>query len=904
MHSLLKILLAAFIAVSLVPASGVQAKGKISVSKEDVGLSRESIQPAANRNAESPGKNSAGEIVTRLPNGLLVYILRDTRFPLVCTRLYVRTGSANEAPDQAGISHVLEHMVFKGTSHRPKGQIARDVEANGGYLNAATSFDKTWYLTDMPASQWRMGMDVVRDMAFQATLDADELQAEKDVVVSELQRGEDSPMRKLFENLQTATLKNTPYGRPIIGFENTIRALTVDDLRTYIARWYQPQNMMLLVVGDIVPGEVLDYAQNLFGNLANTTDLAVPEPLDLADAAKGSQQVETSRGPWNKVYIGIAMPAPGFKDLRSNELDVLCYLLGGDGTSDFYKKYKYDLQLVDNIDVSNMSLARGGMMSVTAQLDADKVEEFWNLVTRDMASLAAKSFAEEAIARAKFNLEDSIDRAGETLNGLAALKGTIQFDLGGQQGEDNIRFTQRNIDREQLQNAIDKWVDSRQARVRVLAPQDAKLPDFAAIMQDNWPQITQSAATHTGDNERSAPEYINLENNCVLVLLPDASAPYVAFDMLMPGGNAMLSENQQGLAGLVARLLTDGSGDLNRDAMERWLAERAASVSCRAGLQTFGISLTGPARFNKDYFSVFRDIVRKPRFDPQELKREVENMKSAIRQRNDRPLSYMFAKLAPFIFPGNQSYGYDNLGTDSSLDTFNVVNVRDFWTIQSAQPWVLAIAGQFDREAVLEFVKGLPIPRSAKFETKAPVWGDKRALDLKLPGRNQAHLLQIFRTIPPTDEDEPALMLLQSILSGQSGLLFTQLRDQQGLGYTVTAYNRSMPQTGYMAFYIGTTPDKVEQAKKGFAEIINRLKTENLPQADLDAGANRLLGDHVRGLQSLSSRAGEAATDQVLGWPRDFQKKLIDRAAKLTPDDLRRVAQKYLDNPYEIVLLP
>lgn len=113
-------------------------------------------------------------------------------------------GSVNEEPRLAGISHVLEHMVFKGTEHRPKGQVARDVEALGGYLNAATSFDKTYYLTDMPAAHWRTGMDVVKDMAFQAELNPKELEAEKNVVISELQRGEDSPMSKLFESLQVA----------------------------------------------------------------------------------------------------------------------------------------------------------------------------------------------------------------------------------------------------------------------------------------------------------------------------------------------------------------------------------------------------------------------------------------------------------------------------------------------------------------------------------------------------------------------------------------------------------------------------------------------------------------------------------------------------------------------------
>ena len=131
------------------------------------------------------------------------------------------------------------------------------MESLGGYLNAATSFDKTWFITDMPAKHWKTGMDVVKDMAFHPSLDPAELEAEKDVIVSELKGGDDTPTRRLFEDLQVAGLAHTVYGRPIIGFEKTIRAVTADDLRAYIRTWYQPQNMMLLVAGDIDPKAVL-----------------------------------------------------------------------------------------------------------------------------------------------------------------------------------------------------------------------------------------------------------------------------------------------------------------------------------------------------------------------------------------------------------------------------------------------------------------------------------------------------------------------------------------------------------------------------------------------------------------------------------------------------------------------
>lgn len=817
----------------------------------------------------------------------------------------MRAGSANEAPGQAGISHLLEHMVFKGTEHRPKGQVARDVEALGGYLNAATSFDKTWYMTDMPAAHWRTGMDVVKDMAFQAQLDPKELEAEKNVVISELQRGEDSPMSKLYENLQVAGLKNTHYGRPIIGYVDTIKAVTAQDLRDYVKRWYQPRNMLLLVAGDIEPDAVLSYAQKLFGNLKNSGDLTVPQPLDLTGAA-GGPRVEVSRGPWNRVYLGIALPVPGLRDLRSVELDVLSYLLGGDGTSAFRRKYKYEKQLVDSISVDNMSLARAGLLTITAQLDPGKLETFWRELTGDLAKLKAKDFSAEAVRRAKFNLENGMDRAGETLNGLASWKGAIQFDLGGEQAERNLRFSLRNVDENQLQSAIARWLAPEQARVRVLAPEGAALPDLEAILQKNWPAGSGAQKTSTADTAAGKREVVRLGQGRTLILLPDATVPYISLDLMLPGGNALLKPEQQGLADLTARMLTDGSGKLDAQGVERYFAERAAAISARAGLQTFGISLTGPSRFNADYFSVLCDVFSKPRFEAKELRREVENMKSAIRQRADRPLAYMSAKLNPFLYPGGQPYGFDGLGTPQSLDGFGRKDVQTFWARQSGQPWVLSVAGSFEREAVLAFARSLPVPEGKDFAVPAPAWGRDRTLNLNLPGRNQAHLLQLFKTVPPTHPDAPALILLQAVLSGQSGLLFSSLRDEQGLGYTVTAFNRSMPETGFMAFYIGTTPDNVEQARKGFAGIIAELKAKPLPKTLLAAGSNRLLGEYLRDRQSLADRAGEAATDAVLRYPQDFQKQLLDKAAALTPADVRAVARKYLEpaNAYEVTLLP
>lgn len=854
----------------------------------------------------NPSTSGNDTMLVRLKNGLTVYIIRDSRFPLVCTRLYVGTGSANETAEQAGISHVLEHMVFKGTEKRPKGQVARDVESLGGYLNAATSFDKTWYITDMPAKHWKTGMDVVKDMAFHPSLDPAELEAEKDVIVSELKGGDDTPTRRLFEDLQVAGLAHTVYGRPIIGFEKTIRAVTADDLRAYIRTWYQPQNMMLLVAGDIDPKAVLAHAEELFDDLKNDAILPEPAPVRLEGAA-GGPRVEVTRGPWNKIYLGIALPAPALGDQRSIDLDVLAYALGGDGTSQFYRKYRYEKQLVDSISVGNMSLNRAGLFYMVAQLDADKVEPFWQEFTRDLAALDAGKITPDVIERARFNYEDGMDRASETLDGLTSWKATVQFELGGPQGEANVRHALAAVDSARLRQAQDLWLRPDQVRVRVLAPEKAQLPDLDAILQRNWPapaaerQKAAAAAEKVGKRE-----IVDLGQGRTVILQPDRTIPYVSLEILRPGGNALLKPADQGLAQLTAATLTDGCGTRDLDAMERFVAERAASLSASAGVQSFTVSLTGPARFNADYFALLGDLLHKPTFAEKDVRRQADTLKAALVRRQDNPMSFMGSKINGFLFPGGQPYGFDGLGTAENQDRFGPGDVQAFWKQQNAQPWILSVAGDFDREKVLAFARSLPVPTASAVDVAQPSWGADKRLPLSLPGRQQAHLLLAFHAVPLDHPDAPALMLLESVLSGQSGLLFNKLRDEQGLGYTVTAFYRSLPKAGFMAFYIGTTPRNLDVARQGFSGIIKDIKTDLLPADLLAKGLNRMEGSYYRGRQSLGARADEAASERLLGQPQDFQKRLLEKAAKVTPEQLREVARKYLlvDNMYEVTLLP
>lgn len=861
----------------------------------------------------SPSTSSIGDtrdapIVQRLENGLTVLVLEDSRFPLVSTRLYVHAGSSYETPEIAGISHILEHMVFKGTEKRPKGVVAKEVEEAGGYLNAATSFDYTVYLTDLPSRHWKLGMDVVRDMAFHPTLDPAELESEKDVIVAELKRGKDSPVSLIFEELLQQNLAGTNYQRPIIGFEDTIRNMTVTRIRSYIDTYYQPQSMLLTVVGDVKADEVMAEAERQFGTYRNTRPVAEQPLIAVARLSHAEKRVQLDRGQWNKVYLALALPVPGTNDVRTEQLDVLAQLLGGDSTSLFWRRYKYERQLVDGIRVANMSFERVGLFYIMAELSPDKLEAFWQALAEDLPKLSAKDFTAEELDRAKLNLEDDLFRSKETLSGLASKLGQFEFfSGGGVMGEQNTINALRAVDHSQVQEAIDAWLRPERMSAVLLAPEKAEVPTADALLatlDKHWPapapQASAAAAASVG-----ATETIDLGKGRTLILIPDATLPYISADLSFKGGDSLASSATQGLAALAARVLTKGTAQRSATAMQDWLADRASGMSASAGRQSFSLSLSGPSRFDTDLFGMLHEVLTTPSFAPEEVEREKQSQIASIRSVEDKPLDMVFRRLPAFLFPGSV-FGYYPQGQEQEIAAYTPETVRAFWDKQRLQPWVLAVAGNFDREAVVRAAKGLPAPEAAPVNVPPPAWGTDKALELHMPGRNQAHYIQLFQTVPMTHQDAPALDLLYNILTGQSGLLFLDLRDDKGLGYTVTALSGNGSKYGYLAFYIGTEPEKLAESEAGFARIIKSLQTDLLSAEAINRGKNRMEGNYYRERQTLGSRSGEAASLTLLGEPLDFQRAHIDKALNVGAEELMRIAQTYLKpgSAYTVTLLP
>ncbi len=860
-----------------------------------------------------PQSRIEGVRFMRLKNGLGVLVKEDARFPLAHIRMLVHAGSAYETPAQAGISHVLEHMVFKGAGSMKPGEVARRIEEVGGSLNASTSFDETIYHVEVPDASWKLGLSVVADMTFRPALIPAELESEKEVVLAELKRGEDTPGTMLFHTLQGMVFAGTSYQWPIIGFRDTVRGVTSQGMRDYIRPLYQPQNMILCVVGRVKAEDVLAEAERLLGPIPNTGAISPATPFP-APKAQSGPQLTIVPGMWNKVHLGLAFPAPDFLSSRMPGLDLLAQVLGGDETSRLYRKFKYQLRLVDSISVGMSNLERGGIIMVGAELDADKLPAFWEALISDLAGFDAGSITDQELARARTNIEAGLFLARETIGGLSS-KLTHQYAYeGGQQGEANYLEAIATVSRPQLAALYRQYFRPEALSAAILAPKGADIDKgpLLAALNRRWP-AAKAADADTLQQDGKAVKQVSLPGGSVLVLQPDATLPYAAVSLAWPGGDGLLAPSEQGLGALTASLLSRGTQKRSANQVEDFLSDRAASLGASTGVETFSVSSKFPSRFTPDMLEFLRELLTSPAMADKELARAREDQLNAIKRTEDQPIGLAFRNLPGLLF-ASAPHSYLRLGKPEQVAGFTRQQALGFWKRQSARPFVLSVCGQYDEAALTAFASALATElaqasQEAQAEQKAPAptWKPRGKAALGLPGRNQAHLLVIFKAPGREDQDMSArLSVLRAALAGQSGLLFRDMRDRQGLGYSVTAFLSQLKQSGFLAFYIGSDPDKLGQAMEGFRKAAADLVARPLPEDEIRRAKNILAGDYYQDRQGLMARSREAAGALVQGLERDAELKLVEKAQALSAEDVRQATARVLvwDEAYVLEVRP
>ncbi len=349
--------------------------------------------------------------VTRLPSGLTVVTDAMAHLETASLGVWIGSGSRDERPDEHGISHFLEHMAFKGTSKRNARQIAEEIEAVGGDINAATSVETTAYYARVLKADVGLALDVLSDILADPTFDPQELAREQNVIVQEIGASEDSPDDVVFDHLQTQAFPGQPVGRSILGTRESVCGFDATRLRAYLTRNYQGPDMVVCATGAVNHAMVVAEAERRFASFSGK-EAPMPEPAKFV----GGAHVETRD--LEQVHIALALEGVPQRDPSLFSLQVFTNVLGGGMSSRLFQEVREKRGLCYSIYNFHMPYSDTGFYGLYAGTDASDVPELMRVAIGELGN-AAETITEAEVSRAKAQMKAALLMALESSSARA-----------------------------------------------------------------------------------------------------------------------------------------------------------------------------------------------------------------------------------------------------------------------------------------------------------------------------------------------------------------------------------------------------------------------------------------------------------------------------------------------------
>lgn len=350
---------------------------------------------------------------TTLPNGLRVVTRRMPHMETASLGVWVHSGARSELPEEHGMAHMMEHMAFKGTATRTALQIAEEIEAVGGSVNAVTSFETTDYFARVLKEHVPLGLEILSDILVSPAFAADELTREKEVILQEIAAVQDSPDDLVFELAQEAAYPNQPLGRPILGTPGSVRALEREALIAYRASAYAAPRMVLSAAGAIDHETVVKAAESLFGSFPQTPGRAQEPSKYVGGHRSLSRQFEQS-------HIVIACEGPSFRDDAYFTSLIYSVLLGGGMSSRLFQEARERRGLCYDIHAFGWGFSDTGLFGVHAATGAAQIEELVQVIMSELRAVAMDGPNDAELARAKAQIKASLLMSLESSEACAA----------------------------------------------------------------------------------------------------------------------------------------------------------------------------------------------------------------------------------------------------------------------------------------------------------------------------------------------------------------------------------------------------------------------------------------------------------------------------------------------------
>lgn len=850
-----------------------------------------------------------------LDNGLTVVVLPRRGAPLGTFWIWYRVGGRNEVPGITGISHWVEHMLFKGTQRFGKGEIFRSVSANGGTLNGFTWIDYTAYFETLPIDRIDLAFQIEADRMVNARFDPDEVERERTVIIAEKQGSENQPTTLLREEVGAAAFRAHPYGQGVIGHLSDLRSITREDLYHHYRTFYQPGNAVAVFVGDLAADDALARIEAAFGDIPAGASVGAVRTVE--PPRYGERRVSVYRpAPHRVVQVAYGAPAASHPDAPA--MVVIDALLSGGKSLGFGggASMGRSSRLYRRMVASGMVAAAGSSFSLTidpylfglsATLKPDSdpqlVEE---TLHAEVARLAREPIPAAEFARAHKQIRAQFAYAAESIAGVASLLGA-QSIVAPDTDVETFMEQVEAVSVDDIMRVAGLWLTERNRTVGWLIPEGSTNDDghpVATALATAPAFYTPDPDDRALDQSLPAVQETVLDNGLRVVTLepnPVAASRALSVRLRIPGGSAVEGE-QRGLAAFCAAMLTRGSAGRALDAIAEELDGLGASLGAGAAREAVDVTAKSLLEDAETILARMADAILRPDFPPDQLEIVRGQTLTGIRQARQDTRAEAERLLREMLYPIGHPYRERVSGDEDSVGAIT----REHLIAHHARALrpggaIVAVAGGMDHANAVELVgrhfnawqgtsPELAIP--AVMPADLP-----RRVDAGLPGKTQADIAAGALAISRSDPDYHALNTANLIMGrlGLMGRLGESIRERQGMAYYAYSALEAGHGVGMWSVRAGVDPANVEKAIDSLYAELRRFLANGPTEQEMRDAIGHLTGALPLGLET-SDNVARVATDIVFySLGSDYLRRYREMIRGLTPEALRAAMARHID---------
>ena len=836
--------------------------------------------------------------IYKLDNGQTVVIKQVKTNPIVTMDTWIKTGSINENDKNNGVSHFLEHLFFKGTTNHAPGEFDKILENKGAVTNAATSKDFTHYYITIPSKYFDLALEMHSDMLLHPLIPRKELEKERKVVIEEIAKDENSPNTLVYENLINMLYKVHPYKRKVIGTKDIISTIHRDEILDYYNQYYNPSNMVTVIIGDVDPQTALEKVKQDFNaEYKKPIKNNFPKEKPLTKQEHKIAYTDTQSG-----YLLIGFRGVDIDNKDSYALDVLATILGDGRSSVFYQTIKEQKQLAYSIGAANTGFRDDGIFYISANFTPDKEKKLENVIFEEVENIQKTGVTQEQLNLAKNIIERDTYYSRESISNIAGEIGYVMVTTDDIKYYDTYLDNIKKVTAEDVKRVANKYLGVEKSAVSIVLPETMKDVKISNITpQKNSPAKLIS--------ENSKTQKYELSNGSTLLLTPNEVNDIIGISIFAKGGEFI--EKIPGTGNLTASLLLKGTKKYSPLELAQTLEDNGIKIQPGIKADAFTITvLTTKAEYQKT-LDILNEIVNNATLDDYELEKIRTEKLNNIRKSRDIPLTLAVENYKNLIY-GNSPYSNSSIKYEKTFPTITQEDVKTYYSkIFNPENIVISINGNVDKEKTIEEFSNMFKPNSgekfdyAKYSTAIPKLSSKHISTKSVKDLKTDWIIIGWQTAGVQNEkDYATLQVIDSLLgTGMSSRLFKNLRDADGLAYQLGSEYGPNVLRGAFIVYIGTNPENLQLAQSKLFEQVNKLKTEFVGSKELQDAKDKLIGHYTIAQETNLDKATTIGWFETSGRGYQFDDNYEKLINSVTESDIIEAANKYFNNNYVLSIV-